>query len=394
MGKIYQLNMNSFFTKIDNFFNDFDYNIKKIIFLYFVYILIIIICSYIFAYLFSNKFDVVDSNKLIILENISYEFGELINNLYNSKGYYHTVNGIKYYLLKLPAIPLLILFLSKISLNFYFIVIAKNFIIFSIYFLMTYLLLKDFRNKYFFFITLIVPICIPYNFSVALNYVYEDNLIAVFLPLLFLSLLSKSSYRFYIISIILFILYFTKTSMFLIVLVLPFLILIFEKKTNFVKRTIPLFVSFLAIISWGYFGYVKTGKIPFASSGASNNSSVLSVTLNNEFSKYYPYISTDLMPKHKPEMIFKSEWDWYDYFDSRNKEYLKNNIKVYLKDRFIILKFIFFGIYKDGMFPEKINLTGVKLNQKMILEGDYSIKIRYSSIISKIIFNKYIIYRN
>lgn len=379
------------YTKITNLFNKYNHSFKNLILLYLSYISLIIICSYVFAILFSIKFNVMDNNNFIILDNISYEFGELISNLYNSKGYFHEVNGIKYYLQKLPAVPFLLLIISKISLNYYFVVISKNFIIFTIYFFLSYILLKDFKNKILFFFILLIPICIPYNFSVALNYVYEDNIIAIFLPLLFLSVISNSNYRFYIASLILFILYFTKTSMFLIVLILPFIILFFEKKTIFKIKIFPLLVSMIAIIIWGYFGYIKTGKFPFANTGASNNASVLSIVLNKDFSSYYPDISTDLVPKHKPKKIFKSEWEWYEYFDSRNKNYLRNNLSNYLKDCFIKIKFIFFGIYKDGLFPNKIDLTGVTLNQKLILEGQYDRKIRISSIISKIILNLSII---
>ena len=36
----------------------------------------------------------MDESNNIILRNISFEFGELIENLYLSKGYFHEVNGI------------------------------------------------------------------------------------------------------------------------------------------------------------------------------------------------------------------------------------------------------------------------------------------------------------
>ena len=315
----------------------------------------------------------MDVNNNIILENITFEFGELIYNLYNSNGYYHTVNGIKYHLQKLPALPFLILFLSKISLNYFFILIFKNIIVFSIYFLFSYFLTRDFKNKVLFYIILAVPIFIPYNFSVALNYVYEDNLIAILLPLLFLSLVSNSKFRFYITSILLFILYFTKTSMFLIVLIIPIAILILEKKTRLVNRTLPIVTSLLAILIWGYFGLINTGKFSFGSAGASNNAYVLSYALNKEFSNYYPEKSTDLIPQEDPNKNFSSEWDWYKYYDKKNKLYIKNNLSTYLKDCLKKVKFIFLGVYRDGSFPDK--------------NGNYDNSLRLSSIISKIILN-------
>ena len=133
----------------------------------------------------------MDESNNIILRNISFEFGELIENLYLSKGYFHEVNGIKYYLKKLPAIPFLILFISKFTINYYLVVVIKNIIIFSIYFFTAYYLLRNFINNKLIFLILIVPTLLPYNFSVALNYVYADCLLAIFLPLLYLSLISE-----------------------------------------------------------------------------------------------------------------------------------------------------------------------------------------------------------
>ena len=80
---------------LDNFLLDFNSNSKKIFLIYFLYIIFILVSSFAFAHLFSQKFDVMDDNFNIILGNISFEFGELIENLYLSKGYFHEVNGVK-----------------------------------------------------------------------------------------------------------------------------------------------------------------------------------------------------------------------------------------------------------------------------------------------------------
>jgi hypothetical protein len=358
-----------------NFFKNHNHPAnKKIIFTYLFYISFIAVCAYLFAHLFSKKFYVFDFNNNIILENISFEFGELISNLFYKKGYYHTVEGVKYYLQKLPVIPLLLLFASKISLNYFFVIVFKNIIVFSSYFLLAYLLTKDFvgRGK-FFFLILIIPVAIPYNFSVALNYVYEDSIIALFLPLLFLSLISKSHDRLYIASIILFILYFVKTSMFLICVLIPLCILIFEKKISIIIKALPVVASILAIIIWGSFGFAKTGKFPFASSGASNNSYVFSFALNKEFGNFYPDKSIDLIPQEKPNITFNTEWEWFDYYDQKNKDYLKNNFITYLKDSSIKLKYIFFGVHRDGSYPDQ--------------NDNYDNSLRFSLIFSKLFFN-------
>ena len=181
---------------------------KNFFLIYFLYIIFILVSSFAFAHLFSQKFNVMDDDFNIILRNISFEFGELIENLYLSKGYFHEVNGNKHYLKKLPAIPFLILFISKFTLNYYLVIIIKNFIVFTIYFFTTFYLLRNFINNKIIILILIVPTMLPYNFSVALNYVYADCILALFLPLLYLCLISNSKLKILILSTILFILYF------------------------------------------------------------------------------------------------------------------------------------------------------------------------------------------
>jgi hypothetical protein len=349
------------------------FNRRNLLVIYIFYIAFISLSAFLFAFLFQKKFYVMDINHNIILENITFEFGELIKNLFYSGEYFSIINNVKFYLNKLPAIPLLLLFISKISLNYFFVVIIKNIITFSVYFLFSYFLIKNLKNKILFFLILIVPIVIPYSFSVALNYVYEDNLIALLLPLLFLSLVSKNKNRFVYSGVLLFILYFVKTSMFLLVLIVPFLIIFFERKIRIFVRLFPLLMSILAIIIWGYFGYSHTGRFPFGSAGASNNSYVLSFALNKDFKNYYPERSTDLIPISKADKEFMSEWELYDYYKLQNKNYLKSNFSSYLKDIPLKLNFIFFGIHVDG-----INFYNHELKNT---------PIRYSSIFSKFFLN-------
>jgi hypothetical protein len=346
---------------------------KNLFIIYLFYISFVSSAAFLFAFLFQEKFYVMDQHYHIIIENLSFEFGGLIKNLFYTGNYFQIINDIKFYLIKLPAVPFLLLFIFKISLKYYFVVIFKNIIIFTLHFFICYSLLKDFKSKFLFITIIIIPVIIPYNFLVALNYVYEDNLIAIFLPLLFLSLISENKKKFIFSSLILFILYFVKTSMLLLVFIIPFLIIIFEKKIKIFIKTLPLLASILAIFLWGYFGYSKTGRFPFGSTGASNNSYVLSSVLNKEFKNFYPNKSTDLIPIPKPNHHFKSEWEFYDYYNIQNKNYLKSNLSSYIEDMGLKLIFIFFGIHVDGV------------------NSDYSETsnnpIRYSSIFSKFFFN-------
>ena len=80
---------------------------------------------------------------------------------------------------------------------------------------------------------------------------------------------------------ILFILYFVKSSVFFLVLLLPLIVIFFNNKKKFIY--FPLLISFFAIIIWGGFGYYKTGRFPFLNSLESINSYNLTTVLNKNF---------------------------------------------------------------------------------------------------------------
>jgi hypothetical protein len=101
--------------------------------------------------------------------------------------------------------------------------------------------------------------------------------------------------------------------------------------------------------------------------------------MNENFHKYYPDKSTDLIPisSEIPNNI-SNEWDFFDFYEKKNKEYLDQNLSRYLKDIIIKLKFIFFGINRDGALPDK--------------NGNFDNSIRFSLILSKLLFNLSILF--
>jgi hypothetical protein len=354
-------------------------NKKKIFYIYFLYIVLIIFSSIIYGYLLNSKFEIYDSNYEIILENVSFSNGELIYNLlYKNKYSVTYYNNLDFYLAKTPAIPFFIFFLSLFSKNFFYIIISKNLIVFTIYFYFVYkILLTEKVKNYFFLLILITPIIIPYNFSVSLNFFYEDSLIAILLPLLFLALITTYKHKYLLISGLCFILYFVKTSMFLIIAVLPILIIFFERKK--ILKFLPVIFSLLAILIWGFYGLYKTGRFPIFSSSSSINSHVLAFAMNENFHKFYPSKSTDLIPifYEIPNNI-SNEWDFFDFYAKKNIEYLDLNLSRYLKNIIIKLKFIFFGINRDGALPDK--------------NGNFDNSIRFSLVLSKLLFNLSILF--
>jgi hypothetical protein len=165
--------------------------------------------------------------------------------------------------------------------------------------------------------------------------------------------------------------------MFLIIAVLPILIIFFERKK--ILKFLPVIFSLLAILIWGFYGLDKTGRFPIFSSSSSINSHVLASAMNENFHKFYPSKSTDLIPiSYEIPNNISNEWDFFDFYAKKNIEYLDLNLHRYLKNIIIKLKFIFFGINRDGALPDK--------------NGNFDNSIRFSLILSKLLFNLSILF--
>ena len=361
------------FTYFNFFFPLSKVKKKNIYSYFFLYLLVIIIASIIYGYYLNLNNKIYDENYNIIFKNISFSNGELIHNLFYNNQYYTENSNIIFFLQKTPAIPYLIFFLSLLSKNFFFIITVKNIIIFSLYFWLTYKIIATTQKSFlFFFLISITPIIIPYNFGVSLNVVYEDCLIAILLPILFLLVITNYKHKYLLIGLILFFLYFVKTSLVFLLIILPILIIFLERSS--VGKLMPAIAVSLAILIWGFYGLYKSGRFPFLSSSSSFNSYVMSYALNSNFNKYYPNKSTDLIPiTYKLPSNINTEWEFYDFYKKKNNEYLEINMNRYLKDFFIKLKFIFFGINRDGSLPDN--------------NGKFNNDIRISQILSKILLN-------
>ena len=133
--------------------------------------------------------------------------------------------------------------------------------------------------------------------------------------------------------------------MLFIVTVLPILVIFYEKK-SFIKYNI-LIGPILAIIFWGSFSYDKINKFVFGANNLTVNSMGMHLATHPDFFDYYPDRSVDLLqakidiPPH-----IKNEREFYNYFDTINKEYFSNydNKISYLKESFIKINFILFSI--------------------------------------------------
>jgi hypothetical protein len=333
---------------------------KKIFYLFLFYIFLLCVLSVIFGNeLFLQEGYLFDENKNIILNNIPFYYGPLIENIINGKGYFHSSYGIDVYLDRFPFLPFTVVLISKISTNIFIFLSIKNIIFFSIFFFCLNIYCKEKNIGYiYFFLILLVPLYNFYNITTLLNFFFSDSYIGILLPCIFLILISENKNKYIIVSFILFCLFFTKTTMFFVTISIPFLFLIFEKKTHILKRLSPLIFIISAWLIWGTFGLIKTDVFTIGFKTTSSSQLALKSTLNNDFHKYYPKKSVDLIPgKHdankKNNNQWNDEWDMYDYYKNENTKYFKENKIRILKDTFIKVKFILFNIHKDAVHPDK-----------------------------------------
>ena len=240
--------------------------------------------------------------------------------------------------------------------------IFKNIIFFSIYFFILFQFIKSFNIKINFLLLLLIPIlCNPYNFTVLLNFVYEDFVIAILIPSLFLSIISKNKFKYIISAIIIFVLYLTKVNMFFLTIIISIIIFALEKNK---RKIIPIIAVLFAIFTWGFYGLLKTNKFPIGQSMISINSWNMSHVLNDNFKNFYPKNSVDLIEFPDKHKKFENEWEFYNFYYQKNNEYLLNNKLQVLHNIVLKIKFIFFDIYHDGNQTFKLND-----NQKILISN-------------------------
>ncbi|MAY90748.1 MAG: hypothetical protein CMN00_06165 [Rickettsiales bacterium] len=364
------------------FLKNFDYK-KNIYLLYLIYTICISVLSLIFAFLLVEKnYYFIDTNFNIILDQIPFNWGPLANNINENFNFYSLVFEKKYYLKKFPLNAILIVIIFNISKNIFIFLLIKNILTSSIIFLSIYFFSKSKKINFLNFLLLLSAfLLVPYNTSVIFNFVYADHLTSFLIPLIFIFLISNLSNKYLFIGLTIFVLYFTKPSVFFICLIIPLIILILEGNKK--AKYIPVIFAFFAVIIWGTYGYYKTNVFPFGAKLLSNNSYDFSAITHENFKEVYPDKSVDELvqnldinqfPEYKQ---FDNEWDFYSYFNIKNQNYLKNNFKDYLKTIPLKIKFILFRLNKDNLDRHHFEKKGTDL--------------RYSNIINKFFLNLAII---
>ena len=346
-------------------------NFIKIIYLFFT--VTVLFLSSIYANLEQVK-NIMGEDNNIILSNLLFDHAELVTNIFNGDGYYQYRYGVKYYLAKLPMLPLIIGFLATISKNLYFIYFVKNLVFFSIiFFCLRFFCINYQKKNLFFLIVLISLFIIPHNLHVLLNITFADTIVASLLPSLFLLVATNNKNKYLFVSLMLAGLYLTKTSMTFLCIAMPIIIFFLENDSK--KKILPILGVLFAISLWGFFGVIKTGTFPFGSKILSVSSEGMNIALNKDFHKFYPEKSVDYLIKYPKvnNKNYANEWEIYKYYNNINSIYLKNNLDRYVKDTFIKIKVILFNIRKDSSFPDN--------------DGIFKNPIKPSFIINKIFFN-------
>ena len=352
-------------------------------YLYLILGVFVICASLLFCGLFVSKFPtIIDNSNNLIFSNIQFGHGPLINNLINNNVYEGEYIGRKFVMQKMPLLPMMIYILSNITNNFYFLIIFKNLIMFFVlfYFIKNYVQTNglNLKNVYIIFSVYLIP----YNMFVSLNFEYADCIISILLPCLFLCLMSKNRYKYFISTLLLFFLYLTKNSMLFVCIILPLYIIIFENDKNYIQQKFYILCGpLIAAIIWASFSYVKTDRFAIGSSMLSVNSMGMNIALNENFLDYFPKKSLDIIHYDiKYPKNIKNEWELSDYYKKKNRDFLseKENIIKYISTFPKKIEFILFHINRDAALPDK--------------NGNFDNSIRYSSIPNKIFINLSVIF--
>ncbi len=371
----------NFSEKSKNIISKLDNSTTNYLILYSVFVFVILFLNFYFSYSYTIKFpNIVDQENRIILEKLGFNFGQILANLQINEGLKAIYFDTEYYVSRMPLLPLTLNFLyNYISENFYIILLIKNLFFFSIIFL---LLCNFKRNNKFIFITLslIVFLYNPHNLITSLSINFEEGFLNYLIIILFLAILSDLKYKFLIVSLVISLIFFLKSSMIFLCVFLSFFF-IFSKFKNDKFFFLPLIFLIISNLIWGSYSYKKTGVFAYGTNLASYNAFTLNHAYNNKFNSLYPSISPDVLTneieKKLPSNIKKNEWEIDKFYFKDSIDYLKSNPK----DVFIgvLKKFqvVFFYIYKDSQLKNA--------------EGEIKKEIRLSNIPNKIFFIIYLV---
>lgn len=343
--------------------------------LYLLIISFFVILNIFFSYLYVSKFpNIVDENNNIILSNLGFNFGAILNNLQIGEGLKANYFNIDFYVSRMPLLPIIITFIYNfISTNFFIIVLTKNLFFFSIIFL----LLASFKKEnkiLFILVSSFIFLHNPHNLITTLSINFEEGFLNYFIIILFLLFISDLEKKYIYISVIISLIFFLKSSMIFLCTGLS-LFFFYEGYKNKKYFYYPVLLLILSSIAWGSYSYLKTGFFAYGTNLVSYNSFTLKHAYNEDFTKIYPEISPDtLSRKIEKELTknFNNEWEINNFYFDSSLDYLKSNPKDVFEGVLKKFQVVFFYFKKDSQFPNS--------------NGDVVNKLRISNFPNKLIF--------
>ena len=325
---------------------------KKIFITYITYLLLTLIGSLIsFLYFNGNELkDFLNLNKLlndkIDFQNITFSYGEIINNLKNYNEYYLTLGNVKLYIAKPPFIPFFLLLIHQITASALGIFLIKNIIIFTIYFFCV-LNYKREDEKLSYYLWLCIFL-VPYNFYQSTLLIPEESYSNLLIPSIFLILISEKKNELLFLIILAILLFCKSTNIILVTFILIYAFL-YDKKDYHYKKKIILILLFF-VISWSFYGYKKS-KIVALGHKAYTINYFTGLQSHNLFFKYlYPIYSVDNVDEYF-NFFYKdisNEKQFVDKFSLEMKKFILNNPVEYFSNKLKIINHSLINIRKDG----------------------------------------------
>jgi hypothetical protein len=323
----------------------------------------------------------IDVNGNYIISNIGFNFSDIILSLQSAKGIKAEYYGINYYVSRMPLLPIsLFLIHNYITKNFILIHIIKNIFFLIIIFILVYNFVKKKFKKdkvnILTFIFIFLIFYIPHNLVISLSTNFEEGFLNYFIVILFLILIdNKNEFRGIMTAIVLSLIFFLKSSMFYLVIVISITYYFIEKSKT---RYLPIIFFLMSSIIWGLYSYNYTKYFAFGTKNTSFNSIVLSTAYHSDFIKSYPRLSPDIYQERTDKIIMDAikndkqlndEWFIDQFIFNESKIFLINNPFDVFKSILKKISVIFWYPYKDSQWNE--------------IDAQ---KLRFSNIPNKLIF--------
>lgn len=349
-----------------------------------LYIIILILLNIIFCkiYLIKNNY-LINSEGVFLINKISNGFGPIIDMINKGQIPYLTLNEIKLYTARNIFLPVYLFILNKITFNnFLFLHLIKN-ISFGI---IIFFIIKNLNNKFnnlFLITSLFLIYYLPFNNLVTFGIEKEEGLLNYLIIILFLLLIGNLKHKSIFLSITLALIFFLKSSMFLLTLIIPIFYLKEEKKLKY----LPIITVVISNLIWGVYAYNMSGFFAFASKNSSNNAIAFYMMSTKEFNKSYPDITPDVYNYRVIEKIqkenIKNEKELITKLNQSNIKFLKEQTNDYFFGIIKKLYVLMLNPFKDAQWPNNIQ---PEERYNYYIHKSYN-PVRLSNIFNKLIFN-------